>query len=91
MTELKEQEVMEYGYGDAYQGGSTYSLDTGRFSVASLQRNALSVQSLIALALFVGVAYYVYHKVAKPNTALMVGAGAWLVFVLITSMMGQNK
>jgi hypothetical protein len=85
MTGVKEQELMAYGYEDAYQGSSTYSLDTGKFSVASLQKSALSVSSLIALALFVGVAYYVYHKVAKPNTALLVGAGAWLLFVLIRS------
>jgi len=87
MTEVKENKAMEYGYEDAYQGGSTYSLDTGKLSIASLQKNALSISSLLALALFVGVAYYVYHKVAKPNTALMVGAGAWLVFVLVRSLM----
>jgi hypothetical protein len=86
MTEVKEQELMTYGYEDAYQGSSAYSLDTGKFSVANLQKNALSISSLLALALFIGVAYYVYHKVAKPNTALLVGAGAWLVFVLIRAM-----
>jgi len=90
MTEVKEQEVMAYGYEDAYQGSSTYSLDTGKISMASLQKSALSVSSLIALALFLGVAYYVYHKVAKPNTALLVGAGAWLIFVILTSIMGQK-
>jgi uncharacterized membrane protein (GlpM family) len=88
---METKELMEYGYEDAYQGSSTYSLDTGGFSVASLQRNALSMPSLIALALFLGVAYYVYHQVEKPNTALLVGAGAWLIFVIITSMMGGNK
>jgi uncharacterized membrane protein (GlpM family) len=86
MTEVKEQELMEYGYEDTYQGSSTYSLDTGRLNVANLQRNALSLSSLIALALFVGVAYYVSHKVSKPDTALLVGVGAWLVFVLVRSM-----
>ena len=87
MTEVKESTAMEYGYESEYQGGSTYSLDTGKLSVASLQKSALSVSSIVALALFVGVAYYVYHKVAKPNTALMVGAGAWLLFVLVRSLM----
>lgn len=90
MTELKEQEAMEYGveygYEDEYQGSSTYSLDTGRLNMANLQRNAMSLSSLIALALFVGVAYYVSRKAAKPDTALLVGVGAWLLFVLVRSM-----
>jgi len=87
MTEVKESTAMEYGYESEYQGGSTYSLDTGKLSVASLQKSALSVSSIVALALFVGVAYYVYHKVAKPNTALMIGVGAWILFVLVRSLM----
>jgi uncharacterized membrane protein (GlpM family) len=86
MTEVKEQELMEYGYEDTYQGSSTYSLDTGRLSAANLQRSALSLSSLIALALFIGVAYYVYHKAAKPDTAMLVGVIAWLVFVVVRSM-----
>jgi hypothetical protein len=86
MTELKEQEAMEYGYEDTYQGSSTYSLDTEKLSVAKLQKSAISISSLVALALFVGVAYYVYHRVAKPNNALLVGLGAWLIFVVIRSI-----
>jgi hypothetical protein len=81
MNELKEYEAMQYGYESEYQRGSAFPFD-----MSKLQKGALSISSLIALALFVGVAYYVYHRVAKPNTALMVGAGAWLVFVLVRSM-----
>jgi hypothetical protein len=80
MTELKEQELMQYGYEGEYQRGGTYPFD-----MEKLQKSVLSVSSLLALVLFVGVAYYVYHRVAKPNTALMIGAGAWLVFVLVKS------
>jgi hypothetical protein len=81
MTEAKEKELIESGYEGGNQGGSTYPFDTQK-----LKQSVFSVSTLLALALFVGVSYYVYHKVAKPNTAVMIGAGAWLVFVLVKIM-----
>ena len=71
--------MQEYGYENA---GETlyFSLD-----LAKARRVALSTSSLIALALFLGVAYFAFEKAERFLQALIAGAVAWGIFVLVRS------